>query len=79
MAASESARQTRLESLLEAIINVLIGFAINYLANVFVLRHFGFDVDLGTAFYISVVFTAISIARGYMIRRWAEVHLRRAG
>lgn len=69
--------QTRLGSLIEAIVNVAIGFGINFVANLYVLPLFGFNVTMADAFGIGLVFTAISIARSYVIRRWFNAHLHR--
>ena len=69
------AEQTRVESLIEALIYTVVGFIINYVANIIVLRAYGYQVSMGTAFSISMIFTAISVARGYTIRRWAQKHL----
>lgn len=62
--------QTRLGSFVEAWANIAVGFGINFTANLIVLPWFGFDVAAGDAFGIGVVFTAISLARSYVIRRW---------
>lgn len=70
--------QTRLESLIEALINVVIGFGINWTANMLVLPLFGFHVTGGQAFGIGLVFTVISIARSYAIRRWFNGRLKGA-
>lgn len=62
--------QTRLGSLIEALVNVAIGFGINWTANMLILPIFGFHVTGAQALHIGVLFTAISIARSYVIRRW---------
>lgn len=62
--------QTRIGSLAEAAANIAVGFGINFAANLIVLPWFGFDVAAGDAFGIGLVFTAISLARSYVIRRW---------
>ena len=69
--------QTRLSSFVEAWINVLIGFGINMIANMVVLPLFGFPVSAGQAFSIGLIFTAISIVRSYVIRRWFNRMLQR--
>lgn len=69
--------QTRIGSLIEAVVNVLIGFSINYVANLLVLPLFGFAVSAGQAFGIGLIFTVISVARSYAIRRWFNAHLHR--
>ncbi len=62
--------QTKLMSFIEACANVVIGFGINFAANLLVLPLFGFAVSASSAFQIGLIFTVISIARGYVIRRW---------
>lgn len=61
--------QTRLGSFAEAWFNVAVGFGINYLGNIFILPLFGLEVGYDTAFYIGVIFTVISVARSYILRR----------
>lgn len=69
--------QSRLGSLIEAFMNVLVGFGINWCANMYILPKFGFMVTGSQAFYIGVAFTAISVARSYIIRRWFNGQLHR--
>lgn len=61
--------QSRLGSMVEAVTNVAIGFGINWTANIIVLPWFGFNVTGAQAFGIGVVFTGISLARSYLLRR----------
>lgn len=70
--------QTRLGSLIEALANVVIGFSINWCANLLILPLFGFHVTGGQAFGIGLFFTAISIARSYALRRWFNARLHKA-
>ena len=68
--------QTRLGSLIEALFNVLIGFSINFAANLVILPAFGFHgLTLANNFYIGLLYTVISIARSYAIRRWFNAGL----
>ena len=69
--------QPRLESFIEAWVNVAIGFGINFTANMLVLPSFGFNVSAGQAFGIGMVFTVISVARSYAIRRFFNTYLHR--
>jgi len=62
--------QTRLQSLIEANVSTAIGFAISWAATPFVLAAFGYIVGAGKAFGITVVYTVISILRGYFVRRF---------
>ena len=75
----DSTRQTRLESFIEAWINVAIGFGINFTANLVILPAFGFtSLTVAQNFAIGIIYTVISVARSYAIRRWAQDHLRAA-
>jgi hypothetical protein len=68
--------QTKLESLAEVIINVVIGWIIGLATQLLVFPIFDIHISLGDQFWISVVFTVVSIARSYIIRRWfnAGIH-----
>lgn len=57
--------------------NVVIGFGVNWLANLLVLPLFGFNVSPADAFGIGLIFTAISIARSYVLRRLFNAHVTR--
>lgn len=70
--------QSRLGSLIESLTNVVIGFAINWTANMLILPLFGFHVTGGQAFGIGVFFTFISVARSYVLRRWFNAQLQEA-
>ena len=70
--------QTRLESLIEVLFNILIGFFINFIANILILPMFGFNISATSAFSLGLVFTVISVARGYIIRRWFNELLHKA-
>ncbi len=70
--------QTRLGSLIEVCINILIGFAINWVANMYILPLYGFAITGGQAFSMGLIFTVISVVRSYVIRRWFNAMLRKA-
>lgn len=61
--------QTRLGSFAEAWFNVAVGFGINFLGNIYILPHFGLHPTVKDALWIGVVFTVISVARSYLLRR----------
>lgn len=61
--------QSKLHSMIEAWVNIAVGFWINMIANYFVLPMFGFKVSFGDAFGIGLVFTFISLVRSYILRR----------
>lgn len=70
--------QPRLGSLYEALINVVIGFAINYLANFVILPLYGFHITASQNLSMGLLYTGISIARSYVIRRWFNARLHAA-
>lgn len=65
-------RQSRVGSLIEVSINIAIGFCINWVANLLILPLFGFNVTGSQAFNMGLIFTVISVARSYVVRRWFE-------
>lgn len=71
--------QTRKGSLAEAFINVAIGFSINFVANLIILPAVGLQgLTLERNLYIGLAFTAVSVARTYVIRRWFNSLIERA-
>jgi hypothetical protein len=70
--------QTKLGSLIEAFINVLIGFGINFAANLVILPLYGYTPTLSDNFEIGLLYTVVSIARSYIIRRWFNAKLHAA-
>lgn len=70
--------QSRLGSLYEALINVVIGFTINYMANFVILPLYGFHITAGQNMTMGLLYTGISIARSYVIRRWFNARLHAA-
>jgi hypothetical protein len=62
--------QTRIGSGIEAAVNIVVGFAINWSANMLILPMFGFNLNGRTAFNIGLIFTVISLARQYVLRRY---------
>jgi uncharacterized membrane protein len=71
-------RQSRLGSLIEVSVNIAIGFLINWIANILVLPMFGFQVTAAQAFNMGLIFTVISVARSYVVRRYFEQRIHRA-
>lgn len=68
-------KQTRLESLLESVVNVLIGYTVAIVSQIVVFPLVGIDIPLSTNLVIGAFFTVISIARSYIIRRWFNAGL----
>lgn len=70
--------QTRLQSLIEAGINILIGYVVSVVAQVIMFPKFGIYVSLSTNMWIVFWFTVISLVRSYIIRRWFNARLKAA-
>ena len=70
-------QQTKLESLLEVLINVAIGWIIALITQLIVFPLYGIQITMSDQLGISVVFTVVSIIRGYVIRRWFNAGIHR--
>lgn len=68
--------QTRLQSFIEAWVNVAIGFSINFVANFAILPLIGFHISASQNLFIGVLYTIISVTRSYVIRRWFNYRLK---
>ena len=70
--------QSKLGSLYEALINILIGAVIAFLSQLLIFPMFGLHVSLSANLGIMAWFTGISVIRSYVIRRWFNERLHRA-
>lgn len=70
--------QSRISSFVESLANVFIGLAINLLANALILPFIGFHISLSQNLFIGLLYTAISVARSYVLRRFFNAMLHRA-
>lgn len=62
--------QTKKGSFIESWANVVIGFTINFVANLVILPAFGFStLTAKTNFIIGLIYTVISVVRSYFMRR----------
>ena len=61
--------QSKRQSALESITNVAIGYLVSVSANILILPMFGYAVSIADSFGIGLVFTAVSLVRGYALRR----------
>jgi len=61
--------QNKTISFLEALTNTCLGFLLSLLLVNIVLPLFGFNVKFGQSVEITTIFSIVSIARGYIIRR----------
>lgn len=61
--------QTKTQSAVEAVANVAIGYGVSLAANATILPLFGISISLSDNLVIGAIYTAISIARSYCVRR----------
>ena len=62
--------QSRTDSQMEALTNVLVGFSINFVANILILPAvLGVPVNLRELGIIGILFTIVSVTRSYALRR----------
>lgn len=64
--------QSWLMSLVEAGINVVVGYALAVGVQLLVFPLFGLEATLGQSLGIGAVFTLVSLVRGYLLRRLFE-------
>lgn len=62
--------QTRRQSAIEAMMNILVGYTINVTANFALFPLFGWEISLQQNLLIGVFYTLISFARSYLLRRF---------
>ena len=61
--------QKRTHSLIESLTNVLIGYGVAVGSQIVIFPMFGVHIPLRDNFMIGLWFTAVSIARSYVLRR----------
>lgn len=61
--------QSRLMSLVEAVTNVLVGYLIAVATQIVVFPLFGLKVSVSENLAIGFIFTGVSLARSYFLRR----------
>ena len=71
--------QTRLESFLEAASSTAIGFAISFVVWQAIAKPvFGYEVTLVDNFWLTTIFTVVSLARQYIFRRFFNANIHKA-
>jgi len=61
--------QLKRHSLLESVVNVVVGYGVALLSQIIIFPVFGLKVSLRDNVLIGVFFTIISIVRSYLLRR----------
>lgn len=62
--------QSRLQSLLEALANVVLGYGVALGAQLLVFPLFGIHLPLASNLAIGIIFTVVSLIRSYLLRRF---------
>ena len=68
--------QSRRQAIVEAWVNIAIGFTLNFAMNMALLPLVGASISAADNFALGWVFTAASVVRQYALRRWfnARIH-----
>ena len=67
--------QSKLDSFIEAWLNVLIGFGVSVLANFVIFPLVGIGASTTQIIAVGVFMTFVSVVRSYLVRRWANKYL----
>ena len=67
--------QSKLDSFIEAWLNVLIGFGISVLANFVIFPWVGITASTTQVLLVGLFMTGVSVARSYIVRRFCNKHL----
>ncbi len=65
-------KQSRAMSLAEAVANVIVGYGIAVVTQILIFPVFGLHTTLAQNLKMGAVFTLVSIARSYLLRRLFE-------
>ena len=68
-------QQSKIDSLIEALLSTFIGFIVSFTANLILMPMLGIPVSLSQNFILTVAFTFVSVARSYLVRRFANKYL----
>jgi hypothetical protein len=65
-------KQSRAMSLVESIANVIVGYGVAVATQILIFPVFGLQITLAQNLKMGAVFTVVSIARSYVLRRLFE-------
>ena len=65
-------KQSRLMSLVEAVANVMIGYGVAVITQILIFPIFGLHTTLAQNLKMGAIFTVVSIARSFALRRVFE-------
>jgi hypothetical protein len=61
--------QSKTHSLIESMVNVIVGYLVALISQVIIFPFFGIDITFRDNIFIGMWFTVISIIRSYILRR----------
>ena len=67
--------QSKLDSFIEAWLNVLVGFGVSVLANFVIFPLVGIGASTTQIITVGIFMTFVSVARSYFVRRFANKYL----
>ena len=62
--------QSKKESFIETLTSVFVGWIIGVILNMLVLPLFDYNITVIDSLWVSLIFTVVSVIRGYIIRRF---------
>ena len=62
--------QSKRESMIESLTSVFVGWLIGVILNLTILPLFDYNITVVDSLLVSLIFTVISVVRGYLIRRF---------
>jgi len=65
-------KQSRLMSLVESIANVIVGYGVAVVTQILIFPFFGLQMTLSENLKMGAIFTLVSIARSFLLRRLFE-------
>ena len=61
--------QSKKDSFIETLTSVFVGWLIGVILNLTILPLFDYNITVVNSLWVSLIFTVISVVRGYVIRR----------
>lgn len=65
-------KQSRRASLIETVLNTALGYGVALASQIIVFPWFGINIPFSSNIAIGLIFTVVSIARGFVLRRFFE-------
>ena len=73
---NEQVGQSKLESLIESIINTSLGFLVALITQILIYPIFDIEVSFEYQTLLALIFTSVSLVRGYIVRRYFNTYFK---